>query len=69
MENRWLILVANLSIWMTFSLPAACAREWRLSLISAHWRDAFDSAKNRKGLVITAKREKSQTPKFVTAKW
>jgi len=30
--------------------------------------DAFDSSKNRKRQSVTAKREKSQTPKFVTAK-
>jgi len=28
-------------------------------------RGAFDSAKNRKRQSVTAKREKSQTPKFV----
>jgi len=30
-------------------------------------QDAFDSAKNRKRKPVTAKREKSQTPKFETA--
>ena len=40
----------------------------------SHQRDAFDSAKNRnrqrrKHQSVTAKREKSQTPKFVTVKW
>jgi len=36
----------------------------RINLSSSGW-GAFDSAKNRKRQSVTAKREKSQTPKFV----
>jgi len=35
------------------------------TLISEMFRGAFDNAKNHKRQSVTAKREKSQTPKFV----